>query len=56
MHPDCNPIEQQARQDLLDSAYLLDGRDDPAHEHHLTYTGLVDTEAFKLLMDAQTTK
>ena len=39
-HPECNPIEQQARQDLLDDLYRRDGRDDPAHPHHLTYTAL----------------
>ena len=47
MNPDCNPIEQQARQDLLDAAYAADGRHDPSHAAHAIYTGLADTEAFK---------
>lgn len=41
MNPDCNPIEQQARQDQLDALYEADGRHDPAHPQHSTYTGLV---------------
>lgn len=40
MNPDCNPIEQQARQDRLEAAYTADGRHDPAHPAHSTYTGL----------------
>ena len=39
----CNPAEQQARQDELDRFYEADGRHDPAHPHHATYTGLVAT-------------
>ena len=46
----CDPIEQQARQDLLDEAYALDGRHDPNHEHHLTYTALAESEAYKSLV------
>ena len=38
---DCNPIEQQARQDQLEALYEADGRHDPAHPLHSTYTGLV---------------
>ena len=41
---DCNPVEQQARQDALDAAYLTDGRDNPAHPLHSLYTGLMVTE------------
>lgn len=38
----CDPGEQQARQDALDTAYEADGRQDPQHPLHSTYTGLVD--------------
>ena len=38
---DCHPIEQQARQDQLDALYEADGRHDPAHPAHATYTGLM---------------
>lgn len=41
MNTDCNPIEQQARQDQLEEIYEADGRHDPAHPMHATYTGLV---------------
>ena len=51
----CDPSEQQARQDLLDMAYALDGRDDPGHDFHLTYTGLTETEAYKILCKANDT-
>ena len=37
---DCNPTEQQARQDHLDALYLADGRDNPDHPMHALYTGL----------------
>ena len=40
VNPDCNPIEQQARQDRLEQLYLADGRHDPAHPMHGLYTGL----------------
>jgi len=40
MNPDCNPIEQQARQDELDTLYYKDERDDPAHPFHALYTNL----------------
>ena len=36
----CNPLIQQARQDRLDALYEQDGRHDPAHPAHQTYTGL----------------
>ena len=39
----CNPIEQQARQDELDRLYELDGRNDPNHPLHATYTGLYES-------------
>ena len=41
MNLDCHPVEQQARQDQLDALYEADGRHDPAHPHHATYTGLM---------------
>ena len=37
----CQPVEQQQRQDQLEELYDTDGRKDPAHPHHGTYTGLV---------------
>ena len=40
MNPDCNPVEQLARQIALEEAYTADGRHDPNHPHHATYTGL----------------
>lgn len=48
MHP-CDPITQQARQDLLDQAYELDGRHDPNHPLHCLYTNLVSTTAYECL-------
>jgi hypothetical protein len=41
VNPDCNPIEQQARQDELNRRYEEDGRHDPEHPMHALYTGLV---------------
>lgn len=43
MNPDCNPIEQQARQDRLEAAYQASGRDQlpTGHPHKSTYTGLL---------------
>jgi len=43
MNPDCNPIEQQARQDRLEAAYAASGRDQlPAGDpRKSTYTGLL---------------
>ena len=41
MNSDCNPIEQQARQDELDRRYEEDGRHDPTNPMHALYTGLV---------------
>jgi hypothetical protein len=35
-----NPIEEQKRQDRLDSWYEKDGRDDKSHSLHSLYTGL----------------
>lgn len=45
MNPDCNPIEQQARQDRLEAAYQASGRADlpVGHPHKSTYTGLLTT-------------
>jgi hypothetical protein len=36
----CTPAIQQARQDRLDALYTEDGRHDPAHPLHASYTGL----------------
>lgn len=33
--------EQFLRMEYLGELYLLDGRDDPKHPHHMTYTGLM---------------
>lgn len=41
MSSSCNPIVQQARQNALDAAYFADGRDNPKHPHHSTYTALM---------------
>lgn len=43
MNTDCNPIEQQARQDRLEAAYAASGRDQlPAGDPlKSTYTGLL---------------
>jgi hypothetical protein len=38
---DCNPVEQQARQDHIDVMYAADGRHAADHPRHATYTGLV---------------
>lgn len=38
---ECDPLEQQLRQERLEELYTADGRHDPAHPHHGTYTGLV---------------
>lgn len=40
MNPDCNPIDQQQRQDALEAAYIADGRDNPSHPQHCLYGGL----------------
>jgi hypothetical protein len=37
----CSATEQQARQDRIDEAYAADGRHDPGHPRHGTYTALV---------------
>lgn len=39
---ECNPVEQQARQDLLDDLYRRSGRGELPYGHPLrsTYTGL----------------
>jgi hypothetical protein len=39
---DCDPREQQARQDELDRRYEEDGRHDPSHPMHALYTGLME--------------
>ena len=43
MNKDCNPIEQQARQEEFDRLYELDGRNDPNHPLHATYAGLYES-------------
>lgn len=37
---DCDPIEQNQRQALLESWYQADGRQDREHAMHGLYTGL----------------
>ena len=44
MNPDCNPVEQSARQQRLEEMYAADGRHDPAHPRHGVYTGLMEQE------------
>ena len=53
MNP-CDPSKQQARQDLLEEAYMADGRDGE-HPMHSLYTGLAETEAYKSLVNSQPT-
>jgi hypothetical protein len=40
MNSDCNPIEQQARQEQLEAWYAQDGRHNHDHPMHCLYTGL----------------
>lgn len=40
MNSNCHPIVEQLRQDLLESLYLRDGRDNPDHPFHCLYTNL----------------
>lgn len=42
MMRECNPIEQQARQEQLERWYIADGRDNPEHPMFALYTGLAD--------------
>lgn len=44
----CDPGEQQARQDRIDALYEADGRRDPAHPAHATYSGLAQQAAARL--------
>lgn len=37
-----NPVEEQQRQDRLESWYKQDGRNDKNHSMHSLYTGLAD--------------
>ena len=39
-HPDCNPIEQQARYERLEALYAADGRHNHDHPMHCLFTGL----------------
>ena len=39
-NPDCDPVEQQQVQERLDALYEQDGRHDPAHPLHASYTAL----------------
>lgn len=50
MNP-CDPISQQARQDLLDKAYALDGRHDRNHPMHGLYTALRWSTSYECLDD-----
>lgn len=36
----CNPVVQLARQWRIDDLYAMDGRHNPEHPAHSTYTGL----------------
>lgn len=42
MMKDCDPIEQNQRQDLLEAWYEADGRHDRSHPQHGLYTGLAE--------------
>lgn len=48
MNP-CDPIVQQACQDLLERAYELDGRNESSHPLHCLYTALTTTTAYECL-------
>lgn len=50
MNP-CDPIVQQARQNLLEQAYILDGRANPDQPHPMRglYTALTLTTAYDCL-------
>jgi hypothetical protein len=37
-----DPIEENKKQDRLDSWFLQDGRDKKGHEFYMLYTGLAD--------------
>lgn len=41
MMKECDPREQQQRQDILERLYIEDGRHDRSHPRHAIYTGLV---------------
>jgi hypothetical protein len=43
MKLDCDPKEQQQRQDELEARYTADGRHDKDHPMHALYTGLAET-------------
>jgi len=40
MNPDCHPVEQTARAQLLNELSRIDGRLDRSHPYHGLYTGL----------------
>ena len=40
---DCDPVQQQARQDQLEALYEADGRHDPGHPMHCLYCGLAQS-------------
>jgi hypothetical protein len=42
MKLDCDPKEQQQRQDDLEALYAADGRHDKNHPMHALYTGLAE--------------
>lgn len=41
-------LEDGNRQALLEVLYHLDGRNDPGHEHHSTFTGLFEKYALQV--------
>lgn len=43
MKLDCDPKEQQQRQDALEQMYAEDGRHEKDHPMHALYTGLAET-------------
>jgi hypothetical protein len=46
----CDPIEQLQRQQHLELLYEVDGRSDPAHPAHGTYTGLFQQRISQLVV------
>lgn len=47
-----NPVEEQKRQDRLESWYEQDGRNEKTHPLHCLYTGLADKYMNKEQSDA----
>lgn len=47
MSKDCDHTEQGARQAFLEKLYEEDGRNDPSHQMHSLYTGLMQSHLAK---------